>query len=342
MKKALVMARTNNLGDDIQAWPAWQFWGRNVDAVLERDTLEWWHPLGFDLKPEEKVAIIFNGWLTHNPRGWFPPQNLSPLFISLHIAPEIAPKFFRPELVEYLSQFEIGARDLATLDLLKSYGLKAYFSGCLTLTVSHWLSRTAPPKEFRPLIVDLDKEVMDYVPLEIQNASIDSTQEISSQTSVILKLIPKITQMRWAKALKTILPRSFVDSFSYFVFRKILDMSPGVPKSPLSRLVLAEERLRLLSGASLILTSRLHVALPAASLGVPVILVHPRLHEDPRFSGLSGLVNSYTLEEFREVGRDLSYDKLTNPGLKEISSLKEGILARLNEYRSSVSSLLAS
>jgi hypothetical protein len=93
--------------------------------------------------------------------------------------------------------------------LLKSYGLKAYFSGCLTLTVSHWLSRTAPLKEFRPLIVDLDKEVMDYVPLEIQNASIDNTQEISSQTSAILKLIPKITQMRWAKALKTILPRSF-------------------------------------------------------------------------------------------------------------------------------------
>jgi hypothetical protein len=342
MKKALVMARTNNLGDDIQAWPAWQFWGRNVDAVLERDTLEWWHPLGFDLKPEEKVAIIFNGWLTHNPRGWFPPQNLSPLFISLHIAPEIAPKFFRPELVEYLSQFEIGARDLATLDLLKSYGLKAYFSGCLTLTVSHWLSRTAPPKEFRPLIVDLDKGAIHYVPLEIRNASINSTQEISNQTSAILKLIPKITQMRWTKALKTILPRSFLDSSSYFVFRKILDMSPGAPKSPLSRLVLAEERLRLLSGASLILTSRLHVALPAASLGVPVILVHPRLHEDPRFSGLSGLVNSYTLEEFREVGRDLSYDKLTTPGLGEIDSLKEAILARLNEYHSSVSSLLAS
>jgi hypothetical protein len=335
------MARTNNLGDDIQAWPAWQFWGRNVDAVLERDTLEWWYPLGFDLKPEEKVAIIFNGWLTHNPRGWFPPQNLSPLFVSLHIAPEIAPKFFRPELVEYLSQFEIGARDLATLDLLKSYGLKAYFSGCLTLTVSHWLSRTAPPKEFRPLIVDLDEEAMHYVPLEIRNASINSTQEISNQTSAVLKLIPKITQMRWTKALKTILPRSFLDS-SYFVFRKILDMSPGVPKSPLSRLVLAEERLRLLSGASLILTSRLHVALPAASLGVPVILVHPRLHEDPRFSGLSGLVNSYTLEEFREVGHDLSYDKLTNPGLGEIDSLKEAILARLNEYRSSVSPLLAS
>jgi len=342
VKKALVMARTNNLGDDIQAWPAWQFWGRNVDAVLERDTLEWWYPLGFDLKPEEKVAIIFNGWLTHNPRGWFPPQNLSPLFVSLHIAPEIAPKFFRPELVEYLSQFEIGARDLATLDLLKSYGLKAYFSGCLTLTVSHWLSRTAPPKEFRPLVVDLDEEAMNYVPLEIRNASINSTQEISKQTSAVLKLIPKITQMRWTKALKTILPRSFSDSFSYFVFRKILDMSPGVPKSPLSRLVLAEERLRLLSGASLILTSRLHVALPAASLGVPVILVHPRLHEDPRFSGLSGLVNSYTLEEFREVGYDLSYDKLTNPGLGEIDSLKEAILARLNEYRSSVSPLLAS
>jgi hypothetical protein len=336
------MARTNNLGDDMQAWPAWQFWGRNVDAVLERDTLEWWHPPGFDLKPEEKVAIIFNGWLTYNPKKWFPPQNLSPLFISLHIAPEIAPKFFRPELVEYLSQFEIGARDLATLDLLKGYGLKAYFSGCLTLTVSHWLSRTVPLKEFRPLIIDLNEEAMRYVPLEIQNASINATQEISSQTSANLKWISQVTKMRWAKALKTIVPRPLLHSLFYPVLRKTLDMSPGLPKSPLSRLVLAKERLRLISGASLVLTSRLHVALPAASLGVPVILVHPRLHEDSRFSGLSGLVNSYTLEEFREVSHDLSYDKLTNPGLREIDSLKEGILARLNEYRSSVSSLLAS
>jgi hypothetical protein len=96
MKKALVMARTNNLGDDIQAWPAWQFWGRNVDAVLERDTLEWWHPLGFDLKPEEKVAIIFNGWLTHNPKKVVSTSESIATFYFTSHCPRDCPQVFPP------------------------------------------------------------------------------------------------------------------------------------------------------------------------------------------------------------------------------------------------------
>ena len=340
MKRALLMAKTNNLGDDIQAWPAWQFWERSVDAVLERDTLGWWHPPRFRLSSEQKVAVIMNGWFTHNPGGWLPPQNLFPLFISFHLTPGIAPRFFRPKLIEYLSQFEIGARDLFTLDLLRSYGFKAYFSGCLTLTVSHWLTREVSSGEFRPLIVDMDKEALQYVPLEIRNMS-TYTQEISRKASIILTKIQKITQAQWAKTLKEIFSRSHLDLLSFSLFRAIHKLSPDVPKSPLFRLMLAEERLRLFSGASLILTSRLHVALPAASLGVPAILVHPRLHEDPRFAGLSDLVNSYTVEEFREVSQNIIYDKLSNPGSDKIEKLKENLLARLTAYRLNITSHMA-
>ena len=337
MKRALLMARTNNLGDDIQAWPAWQFWERDVDAVLERDTLDWWYPPRFSVKPGQKVAIILNGWLTHNPGKWLPPNNLLPLLISLHIAPEVAPKFFRPEVIEYLSQFEIGARDLSTLDLLRSYGLKAYFSGCLTLTISYWLGRVVPSEAFRPLIVDMDKEALRYVPSEIRNAAV-YTQEISRTASIVVAALSKIVRAKWTKTLKSIFPQPHLDSLYFSLFHRIPNLFPDMRKSPFSRLLLAEERLRLLSSASLILTSRLHIALPAASLGVPVILVHGKLYEDPRFTGLSDVVNGYTLEEFRDISQSLVYDKLINPRSNKIRKLKEDLLARLNTYRLNVAS----
>lgn len=326
MLKALLMARTSNLGDDIQAWPAWKFWG-GVDAVVERDTFEWWYPPGFRPGREQRVAVIANGWYTHNPDRWFPPPNLVPLFISVHVAPEVASRLLRPEVVEYLSQFEIGARDLQTLELLESFGLKAYFSGCLTLTVSHWLPRTNPPEQFRPLIIDMDSEALPFVPEEILEQATSLTQELSHGAEALIRARGRIARTSVGIAVKKLVPRPLIDKAWLQILGSL------VPKKPMGRLVLAEKRLEAFASASLILTSRLHVALPAASLGVPVILVHPKLREDPRFRGLSDLVNSYSTEEFRDIGQNLPYDKMSNPNMDKLQYLRQKLLERLHAFR---------
>lgn len=59
--------------------------------------------------------------------------------------------------------------------------------------------------------------------------------------------------------------------------------------NPQRRLELAQERLRVIASASCVVTTRLHAALPAAAMGIPVLLIPPP--NDPRFKGLLQFVH---------------------------------------------------
>ncbi|HIP92256.1 MAG TPA: hypothetical protein EYH25_02205 [Thermotoga sp.] len=141
MKKyGLVMASTANLGDDIQALAAKQFLPR-VDVILDREFLN-------QVSSKDIIKVIMNGWFTHRPDNWPPSFNIEPLFISFHISPAIANKLLSRKTVEYLKKYEpIGCRDEYTRDLLKSKGVDAYFSGCLTLTLDYGYSHLKNPKK---------------------------------------------------------------------------------------------------------------------------------------------------------------------------------------------------
>ncbi len=61
-------------------------------------------------------------------------RNLQPLFISFHCN---NPRLLKPEAIEYLrAHGPIGCRDWTTVDILLSVEVPAFFSGCLTTTVS--------------------------------------------------------------------------------------------------------------------------------------------------------------------------------------------------------------
>jgi hypothetical protein len=57
-----------------------------------------------------------------------------------------------------------------------------------------------------------------------------------------------------------------------------------------ARLSYARELLRRYGSAKLVITSRLHCALPCLALGTPVVLLRPGVEQDPRFHGLRELV----------------------------------------------------
>lgn len=77
-----------------------------------------------------------NGWFMWNPAKFPPAPSINPLFVSFHIVPSFSERFFTKETIAYLKKFEpIGARDYGTRDLLESYGIKSYYSSCLTLTL---------------------------------------------------------------------------------------------------------------------------------------------------------------------------------------------------------------
>ena len=131
----LVTQKTDNLGDDIQSLAALKFLPR-VDAYVDREQLN-----EASAKPFERLAVILNGWFCDRPLRWPPHPAIVPCVISFHATPEKVrgghiPSeilFTEPSLEFFRSHQPIGARDLWTLEKLRSNGIESYFSGCLTL-----------------------------------------------------------------------------------------------------------------------------------------------------------------------------------------------------------------
>jgi hypothetical protein len=154
----------------------------------------------------------------------------------------------------YKKNQPIGCRDMHTTDLLNKLGVKAYFSGCLTLT----LKRPDVPKNDSILLVDCDPSVVS----QIQKS-----------------------------------------------FNQIKIVSPIIKPDTLNREFLAELLLEEYAKAKLVITSRLHCALPCLAFKTPVIFIHPNLN-DIRFSGLLELVNHCTPSDFLQNNFQIDINNL--------------------------------
>jgi hypothetical protein len=90
-------------------------------------------------KPEgiDKLVLLCNAWWMHkhNNEYCFIPQDfIKPIYISFHIANKA---LITDKVIQYLkTQEPIGCRDESTKNLLESKGVKAYFSGCLTMILN--------------------------------------------------------------------------------------------------------------------------------------------------------------------------------------------------------------
>jgi len=126
----LTYKESNNLGDEIQSIAARQFLPE-IDEFLDRDYLN-------SYKAQEQIKLILNGWFMSRPENWPPSDSIIPLFISFHLSHAKGSDrlLIDPKLKKYYDKHSpIGCRDLKTVRLLKSIGVNAYHSYCLTLTL---------------------------------------------------------------------------------------------------------------------------------------------------------------------------------------------------------------
>lgn len=105
----------------------------------------------YDRLPPDTWAFVF-GWFMKNIYGSRPQfplsENIHPVFLSFHISHT---SFLKPAVVEYLKQHEpIGCRDWHTVRALRSRGVSAYLSGCVTTTIGG-LYPSAVPDSSKPL-----------------------------------------------------------------------------------------------------------------------------------------------------------------------------------------------
>lgn len=305
--------KLQNLGDYTQAAAAIAITGRPDDAVfLHREHL--------DIYRGKRIPVICNGWFSHYPVK--PPSSqLVPVYISLHISEQAKQWFAEPLMLAHLSEFApIGCRDHATLEFLLGHGVDAYYSACITLA--------------------LGKEYESYA--QIKGATCDDVylvdpvvlppNAIYSKLSVLIKgllhapLIPRAWRLARQK-------NSVINKLVYLLilfgiyggliralgknnikfFTQLTPIGMGSARC-LGLIENSIDNIKTYLAARAVITSRIHVALPATSAGAKVVFLVPakldsqeenRIHSQLAFflNSVSVRVGKIPIDEVLDITR---------------------------------------
>ncbi|MDR2790729.1 MAG: polysaccharide pyruvyl transferase family protein [Campylobacteraceae bacterium] len=202
----------------------------------------------------EPCRLVMQGWFGNYanvfPLPW--SDKIEPIFLGFHLntVSNTRKKFITEKIYLKMKPFEpIGCRDRNTMKFLQKLGMKAYFSGCMTLTFD---TRKNTPKNGKVFVVDLTKKAMKKLPQKIKNIA-----DMSITHSYY-----------WDNY-----PVSYEGALEFErEARRILD--------------------RYRDEARLVITSKIHVAMPCAALGIPVVFIHEK-SENVRFDVLHGILPIY-------------------------------------------------
>ncbi|WP_074406533.1 MULTISPECIES: polysaccharide pyruvyl transferase family protein [Aquimarina] len=308
-----------NVGDNIQSLAAKQFLP-NIDIFLNREKLG-------DYKGEP-VKLIMNGWFTHNTHNWVPSEDIDPVFVSFHMNNTAAPAMLSEKGIAYLKKHEpIGCRDQFTADTLKAKGIDAYFTGCLTLTLD---SYKVDDSERGEDIYIVDPLYSYPRPEKVFYSAKHTIKNILNGTAFQLN--------KKNKHLKNFISKDVLDKAEF-----INQEPPSNQYSDEEKFEMAEALLRKYAKAKLVITSRIHCALPCLALGTPVIFVNgfDSFVDSCRFDGILELfnridINSKTGEFTTNFNLEGKIDKNTSVQNLEkhhelANALKEKVRNQLNK-----------
>lgn len=261
-----------NLGDDIQTIAAINLLPK-IDGFTSRENLN---------KIKEPCIISMNGFFMQS-QNWPPSSNVIPIPYAFHVSKKSEETICSSDGIEFLKLHEpIGCRDLGTKAILDKYGVKAYYSKCITLTFD---KRTKSPKESKVYIVDVSNKLQKVIPSNLLKNSVKICQ-----ANVRLSGITSKTKREMAQQLLNDYKKN----------------------------------------ASLIITSKIHCAMPCIAMGIPVVFLYEaEKRKDYRVHIINDLIeinyiNKYLL--FSEMLAKYFYKKINwSPKPKEIEEQKNKI-----------------
>ena len=268
---------SDNLGDYIQTLAASKLLGSGPYTHCDREQLHTYDG------PE--VALLMNGWFMANPKHWPPAPGIRPLMLSMHVNPTAEATMLSGEGLEYFKKHgPVGCRDHYTLRQLQQKGIPAYFSGCLTLTLqrSDWVPKNTARKGILVLSA-LDRLLPNRKALWQQKKFVQ--WGIQTLKSPLKKQQSQRAQNNLQRFLaKQSQPISYASQ-----------IVPTPLKNNAAYFEAASEQLKKIASAELVITSRIHTALPAVALGTPVVFLSDGLQHPNQMSRLEGLTNLFTL-----------------------------------------------
>lgn len=295
MKYKLLSVRgkdATNIGDYVQALASSQF-QPSIDGFINREELS-----SYD---GEESCVIMNGWFMHNPLHWPPSEKIRPLFVAFHLNSSVADEMLSDAGVQYLKRFEpIGCRDTNTVRLLTQKGVSAYFSGCMTLTLGNkyydnhddgtvYFVDPIIPKSRNP--IELCKNLFFYI-LSIRDVN---------------KVSRKLYQGSVISFKRKIISAGFLRLYSRWFERKLIVDAVYLSQenkyykenfvSDIERLNEAERLVRLYARARLVVTKRIHCALPCLGLETPVVFLTDKNDDEVSTCRFGGLIDFFNVME---------------------------------------------
>lgn len=348
--------KKKNIGDYIQSVAQEQFF-ENADCYVEREHLD-------TFQAEEKVNVIMNAWFMWNPENFPPSDVINPLFISFHLVPSIAERFLTPKTISYLKKYEpIGARDIGTRDLLESYGIRSYFSGCLTLTLG--LKYLSNKHEGGFVFVD------PYYNIIGAEKGYGRIRKLFIALSIFARNFKSVMKLKrsfhaefytgfyhYSKNLNDwICCLSFYNTYSKIFGDDVLlhaeylthNLPQTLFKDDNDKMQYAKDLIHKYANAKLVVTSRIHCALPCIGLETPTIFVNSEKLENGfsrggsggRFKGLIDFMNTIYCKNQTLLAKDKYMESIlkskitgnttiTNP--KKYTKYKENLITTIYNW----------
>jgi hypothetical protein len=268
----LSYSNSNNLGDYIQAIAAKEMLKSKFEE-LDRDNLSSYN--------EFTIKLLMNGWFMENANNWPPSKHIIPFFISFHLNPSVKSKMLNPLGVRYLKTFEpIGCRDLYTKKTLEEKGIKSFFSGCLTLCLDK--KKLNLKKTNRKGIVVIS--ALDRIIPEFKFFKNPGVETMITDLIKLIKYPKRLIDFKKSKIKLDVFLKKQTEEVS--CKSQIIDIKKVNLKD---REKLAYKQLGDIANAKLLITSRIHSALPAVAFGTPVLFLSDGLNHINQKSRLDGL-----------------------------------------------------
>jgi hypothetical protein len=263
----------NNIGDVLQGMVAKAFLPTDA-RVADREDLA-------HLDKSEPGFLIANGWYMHSFDNFPPPENVKPLYVSMHIAKSklLADPKIRAHFIKHAP---IGCRDIKTLHLFLGWGIPAYFSSCLTTTT----------KAHGQINISGEGEV-----LLVDNVDHPVSHEIKTKLELLI-----------GKPLVSI------------------SHDPPETQGDLESYTVSAERhmntlLERYCKAAIVITTKIHCALPCLGMGAKVVMIHPH----PKEGRLAPLA------EFIDI---ISYEDILSSTSLNVPEVRQKTLKKRREFLS--------